>query len=186
MQEAAVDAWTGRLDNDRCVNPLVQRRYLQSEDPWVRDWLENQAAGQEFAREQGIELPLRDAPTAECDGSGPQPAVTLTEPAPNDIVRGVITLRGTVAEERFDSVASYSLFVLARQPDADAEVMRDRAGQAQGPFAPPPAGTGNLLGSWDTTRHPDGVYTIRLRAAATEEYGGSLTVEVPVTVRNGG
>ena len=186
LQEAAVDAWTGRLGNERCVNPLVQRRYLQSEDPWVREWLENQAAGQEFAREQGIELPLRDAPTEACDGSGPQPTVKLTEPAPNDIVRGVITLRGTVAEERFDSVASYSLFVLARQPDADAEVMGDRAGQAQGPFAPPPAGTGNLLGSWDTTQHPDGVYTIRLRAAATEEYGGSLTVEVPVTVRNGG
>ncbi|MCY3835899.1 MAG: transglycosylase domain-containing protein [Anaerolineaceae bacterium] len=186
LQEAPVDAWTGRRANEACLNPLVQRRYLQSEDPWVRDWLEKQAAGQQFAREQGLELPLRALPTGECDGAGPQPTVRLTEPAAGDTVRGLVTLRGVVAEERFDSVASYTLSVAAHAPGGEFSVIRDRAGQEQGPFLPPPSGTGNLLGSWDTTRHADGEYTLRLHADATAEYGGSILVEVPVTVRNGG
>ena len=157
-----------------------------SEDAWVRDWLEGSAAGQTFASEQGLAVPLAPLPTEGCTADGVQPTVALTEPSPQSVVRGVVTVRGAVAEERFDSVASYSLSVAARRAGAEYEMMRDRAGQVQGPFAPPPAGTGGLLGSWDTTKLPDGEYTVRLRAEATEEYGGALTVEVLVTVRNGG
>ena len=186
LREVAVDAWTGRLANEACANPVEARRFLMSEDAWVRGWLEGSAAGQAFASEQGLAVPLAPLPTEECATDGPQPTVALTEPTPRSVVRGVVTVRGAVAEGRFDSVASYSLSVAARQSGAEYETMRDRAGQAQGPFAPPPAGTGGLLGSWDTTKLPDGEYTVRLRAEATEEYGGALAVEVLVTVRNGG
>ncbi len=186
LQEVAVDAWTGRLANEDCANPVAARRFLMSEDAWVRDWLEGSAAGQTFASEQGLAVPLAPLPTEGCAADGPQPTVALTEPTPQSVVRGVVTVRGAVAEERFDSVASYSLSVAARRAGAEYEMMRDRAGQVQGPFAPPPAGTGGLLGSWDTTKLPDGEYTVRLRAEAKVEYGGALAVEVPVTVRNGG
>ena len=185
LQEAAVDAWTGRLADEQCAERVRVQRFLRSEDPWVRSWLSDQAAGQAFAREQGLALPLATLPTEPCSADDPQPIVALHEPPPYSIVRGVVTLRGEVSEQRYDSVESYDLAVAPQ--GAAFTKLRDRAGQEQGPFTPPPLASGGLLGSWDTTNLPDGEYTLRLRARAKAEFGaGEWAVEVPVTVRNNG
>jgi penicillin-binding protein 1C len=102
-----VDLWTGLKANSACseavyeatfVDLLVSGRQevLDRERAAAQQWIEGTAAGQAWAAQRGISLPLRLPPTQECDANTPRPRVEITRPGRGSDVSGMVEIWGTV------------------------------------------------------------------------------------------
>lgn len=107
LTTTAVDLWTGFKATAACseavyeatfVDLLVSGRaeVLDRERAAAQQWIEQTAAGQVWAAQRGIALPLRLPPTQECDANTPRPKAEITRPGRGSDVSGIVEIWGSV------------------------------------------------------------------------------------------
>lgn len=168
VQQVAIDAWTGVRANNACPNFVVQQPYASFVDLAALNYINNNPAGQNYARSVGITLPLEIPPLAQCDQSYVEPVVSISAPASGIVVEGTIAIVGQATGSNF---SRYDVLYTS-----DGVNFTPIGGATQ------QANAGTQLAQWDTTTVPNGQYTLRLRARS--QSGGELDTTVAVTVQN--
>ncbi|MPZ99801.1 MAG: hypothetical protein GEU80_10795 [Dehalococcoidia bacterium] len=164
-QEVQIDTRTGLLAADntpsRFVDEQVRLVFPEAEmKAWgsgLVDWAVRNGAAQYIA------------PTRTTD-DGPL-LVEITSPDENDRIRGDVDIRGRANSEDFES---YSVqWGRGFDPSSWVTVHSSNRGVNNG-----------TLGTWDTTRVPDGNYTVRV--TMEDEERGTTFFRIPVRVDNAG
>lgn len=170
-----VDTFSGLRANTFCPQFVEQRVYLNLPDSRVYTWLNTTQQGQAWFAASGweqaysVKLPLEQPPTGECTQNQPQPVISISQPANQQTVSGLVQVFGTVFIPEFNR---YQLEVgIGFQPTEWRIV--------DGPIASLP-GQNTFLGRWDTSQFPPGDYTLRL--LAIDNSGRFADVKVPVRV----
>ncbi len=172
-----VDRTTGLRANEYCPNNKEKRLYIDlSIDPSAIQWLNADPAGQTWARDRGIVVPLQPVPAQSC-GPDTRPAtVVISAPVAGQTVSSVIEVRGSMSVPNFHR---YQLEYAAGTIPPGVEAVAWSL--AQGPFTIQPVGDA-VLATWDTRGLPDGVYTIRI--LAIDQQGKQVDARVTVSVTN--
>ncbi len=88
---------------------------LDRERAAAQQWIEQTAAGQAWAAQRGISLPLRLPPTQACDANTPRPTAEISRPAPGSDVSGPVEIWGSGQRTELSAVIRWSM-VWARIP----------------------------------------------------------------------
>ncbi|MXV94052.1 MAG: penicillin-binding protein, partial [Chloroflexi bacterium] len=173
LQRYTVDGWSLLLANEFCPNHVRQMNFVVIDEPEARDWLNNTEAGRAYAASLAIPVPLRPPPQAACTQGMQLPEFNLSSPNPGAVVSGTVEIRGQAQAPDFDKFEL--LYASATEPETFYPVMASLV-------LMPDYGT--PLGSWDTVaaQVPNGEVTLRLEATALS--GGSIHVDLPLTVDN--
>jgi membrane peptidoglycan carboxypeptidase len=107
----SINPFTGLIANDYCPDNAETQFFLALPDPssiidltaFERNWLLNTAEGQAWLTARGIPpdrvgVPL---PTEACGPDTPLPEIAITEPAPDSVQTGTLTVRGTADSRNF-------------------------------------------------------------------------------------
>lgn len=170
FRQVQIDSFTGMLANENCPENVVTAVALNIEDPSALAWLNNDPAGQRWAQQRGLTLPIRQIPTAACTPGMARPNVKVNSPTPGGTVFGIVQVFGTISMPNF---ARYQLEVGQGQNPASYE-------RVDGPYGAPPAGDNVFLGRWDASTILQGIYTLRLVVYDAE--GRFVEVKIPVQI----
>lgn len=122
IQKIPIDLWTQQLVTGACTESVYDAGFftlLVSGRDNVRDreqnaakvWLEQTSAGQNWAANRGISVPLRLPPTQTCEGQ-PRPIVTITQPGTGQEVIDTVEIFGSANGPNFAGyVVDYGLAV---------------------------------------------------------------------------
>lgn len=173
LQRFTVDSWSLLRANEFCPNHVTQMNFAVIDEPEALDWLNNTEAGRDYAESLELPLPLRPPPQAECAQGMQLPLVSLSSPNPGAVVGGTVEIRGQVQAPDFDRFEL--LYATAAEPELFYPIMASLVLMPQ---------YGTPLSNWDTqaAQAPDGDVTLRL--VATSMSGGSIHVDLPLTVDN--
>jgi membrane peptidoglycan carboxypeptidase len=156
-----IDLWSNLEANESCTESVYEAVFfnlvafgreevLVREQRSAREWLEDTPAGQNWAGQRGITLPLRLPPSDACDDNTPRPRVEINQPRQSDQVTGEIDIRGTVLGPGF---AGYLVdYGLSHDPLGWGQVQEPRTHMVEN----------DLLAIWDTTEAAGGPATIRV------------------------
>ncbi|MBI5670221.1 MAG: transglycosylase domain-containing protein [Chloroflexi bacterium] len=169
VRQVAIDTWTGLQANQYCPDNQVVGTYINIDDPTAVAWL-NTPAGQAYLRQLGVTGgTIETVPPAACDLNTEIPIARITSPAEGQQVSGVVQVTGSASASTLNR---YQLEVATTGTNNFTIV--------SGPTTTPQ--TSGVLGTWDTTRFPNGTYTLRLAMFANN--GGFLYRTVTVNVVN--
>ncbi|MBK8020153.1 MAG: penicillin-binding protein [Chloroflexi bacterium] len=165
VQTVAIDTWSGLRANQFCPDNRETRTFANISDSSAVAWLQT-PAGQGWLTSLGLPTGLPPAPAAECDQNTVNPQVRFTNLSEGQQLTGLVAIQGIVTGPNFQS------FRVEVAP-ATAPNSWELVG---GPFAAQqPGGT---LVTWDTTTKPNGAYTLRIVAQATNNGTAIRTVNV--------
>jgi penicillin-binding protein 1C len=167
-----VDSFTGFIANDSCPEYVINKVFLNIDDPTAIAWLNGDPAGKAWAEQRGITLPITPPPTQQCDPNMPRPIVRVASPSQGATVQGLVEIRGTVSVPGFNR---YQIEVGQGQNPSQFNIV-------DGPILSQQPGDNSFLGRWDTSQLPNGVYTMRL--VAIDGQGHQAVIVVPVAVNN--
>lgn len=173
LQRYTVDSWSLLRANEFCPNHAAQMNFAIIDEPEALEWLNNTDEGRDYSESLGLTLPLLPPPQAACAQGMQLPLVSLSSPNPGAVVSGAVEVRGQVQAPDFDRFEL--LYATAAEPEAFYPIMASLVPMPQ---------YGTPLVSWDTlaAQVPDGDVVLRL--VATSLSGGSIHVELPLTVDN--
>ncbi|MFQ3536013.1 MAG: transglycosylase domain-containing protein [Aggregatilineales bacterium] len=167
-----VDSFSNLIANEFCPEYIEDRLFLNIDDPSAFAWLNNTPAGQAWARQRNLQLPLAPPPTEACRPGMERPNVSLASPLPQSIVNGVVQFVGTISMPNF---ARYEIELgVGHSPQGFTRI--------DGPYNQLPSMPNTILGGWDSRSRPDGPYTLRL--VVLDQQGRRLEASVPVFVQN--
>lgn len=162
LQKVAVDLWTNLRANDKCSEAVHEANFFQllvSGRPDVQNreqtnaqrWLEQTAAGQSWAGQRGLALPLTLPPEQACDDNTPRPKVVIDQPQNGDDVIERVEIRGTVQGPNF---SGYQVeWGISHDPGGWGIIQERRPEQI----------SDNLLAVWEVGENDyDGPITIRI------------------------
>jgi 1A family penicillin-binding protein len=156
-----VDLWTNLVANESCTESVFEATFfnlvangredvLVREKMSAREWLENTSAGQSWAGQRGISIPLRLPPPEACNDDTPRPVVEIASPRQSDEMTGEIDIRGTALGPGF---AGYEVeYGLSHDPLGWGRVQGRRSNTVEN----------GLLAPWDTTVIEGGPATIKV------------------------
>ncbi|MCI0644868.1 MAG: PBP1A family penicillin-binding protein [Chloroflexi bacterium] len=156
-----VDLWTNQLANEFCTESIYETTFfnlvvngreevLARERALAQQWLEQAPAGQAWAAQRNISLPLRLPPAGACNQDTPRPVVAITQPQPQAEISGEVEIRGTVMGPNF---AGYLVeFGLTHDPQGWGQVQGLQTHQVED----------GLLALWDASAVSGGALTIRV------------------------
>lgn len=170
-KEAWVDTYSLLLASAECSDFVDQRLGLNVDDPWARQWLQEDSAGQDFAAEIGFEDdPLFFIPDETCTASSPRPIVEFTDPANGaTLSTSPVSIFGRAAatDDFKDWVLEYGV---GDRPNSWPDIAHS-ANARRDP--------GKLV-EWDISDLPNGPVTLRL--AVRSERGGKAVVELRLNI----
>lgn len=187
LQSLFVDLWTNLVATDDCTesvyeatifNLVVNGRddVLARERQAARNWLENTFAGQNWAAQRGVAIPLRLPPGGTCDQNTPRPVALISRPQPADMVIDDIEIRGSAMGPNYTGyLVEYGL---SHDPQGWGAVQELRTHQVDN----------DLLARWNTLAAEPGPVTLRLLVFGpdnpyTNEYDPiSIEARVPILV----
>lgn len=169
VRQVAIDTWTGLQANQYCPDNRLTGVFVSVDDPTAVAWL-NTAPGQAYLRQLGVTGGTVEAvPPAACDLNTEIPIARITAPADGQTVTDIVQVTGSASATAFNR---YQLEVGPAGTNTFTIV--------SGPSTTPQ--TSGVLGTWDTTRFPNGQYTLRLAMFASN--GGYLYRTINVNVAN--
>jgi membrane peptidoglycan carboxypeptidase len=167
VQSLNVDSWSGLLANQYCPDNVIAGRFLNVTDPSAVNWLSS-PAGQAFAAQNGLTGLTGLTPPSACTISSQNPVLALTGPTNGQTVQGTIQFTGTVQAFNF---SQYTIEIAPQNaPTAFTVVVGPNNTQVQN----------GALGTFDTTRVPNGVYTFRLAVYNTSNGYAYRTAQVNI------
>lgn len=159
---ARIDLWTGLLANASCNESVYEGSFaeilvngrpevLERERRLAQQWIETTVAGQAWAAQRGISLPLTLPPTQECDPNTPRPQVDITRPGGNEELLETVEIWGNANGPNY---TGYQVeYGLGENPGGWG-LIQDRRSEAV---------QNGVLARWDTTSIDySGPVTIRL------------------------
>ena len=162
LQKVAIDLWTTLRANDKCSESVYEANFFQllvsgradvqnREKVNAQRWLEQTFAGNSWAAQRSIPIPLTLPPEQECDDNTPRPEVAISQPQNNDEVLESIEIHGTAKGPNF---AGYIVdWGISHDPGGWGGVQDRRAEQVEN----------GLLAIWDVAdNNYDGPVTIRV------------------------
>ncbi len=167
-----VDGYTGLLANETCPDYVETRTFLALDDPSAYSWINNTNAGQSWANQRGLSLPVAPPPNEYCDPNTPRPVVEITYPSENATVQGVVEIRGRVTMPEFNRFELR--YGIGHEPDSFSPPLFVQQAAQPDPNA--------LLGQFDSQVLENGPYTLQLIAIDT--LGRDVTRTVHITVNN--
>ncbi|MBC8099136.1 MAG: transglycosylase domain-containing protein, partial [Armatimonadetes bacterium] len=171
---AQINTWTRqRVDPQFCNFPedTINEQFVNISDSSAINWLANTNEGRATAQRLRLPANIEAAPAAFCDINTQIPSVSIAFPAPNQTLVGNVQILGQVA-----APANFNRYVLEYIPAGASTAQTIVAATSQQPNA------GGELGRWDTSRLPNGQYTLRLTVIAND--GGYVVRTVPVMLDN--
>jgi membrane peptidoglycan carboxypeptidase len=169
IQTVPVDTWTNLRANQYCPDHIRTGTFATIDDASAIQWL-NTPQGAAYAQQLGLTTPIEPLPAGECSPSTVQPQVRITSPTDAQQVTGVVQVLGTVTANNMNR---YQIEVASiNQPENFTLVYGPSAAQQ-------PNG---VLGEWNTTSFPNGVYRVRLAVFAND--GGYIYKTVQIGVNN--
>ncbi len=124
-QEVWVDSFALELASASCDNYATKKLGLAVQDPWAREWLQQDSAGKAWADENGFaDEDVFFIPTKTCDDSSPRPILALSQPADNSTVTDpILEIRGKAAatSEFRDWILEYGI---GRNPASWPDITR--------------------------------------------------------------
>lgn len=94
-QEVEIDTWTALKASRECSDFTDERFVLNVSDPFAREWLLEDAAGQAWAEQHGFDDEIAFAPERECRADDPRPILEITSPRDGErISEGELEIRG--------------------------------------------------------------------------------------------
>ena len=164
LQKVSIDLWTNLRANNNCEDAVYDANFFQllvsgnadvqnRERTNAQRWLEQTSAGQFWASQRSVPIPLALPPEQECDGNTPRPEVAISQPQNNDEVLDTIEIQGTAKGPNF---AGYIVdWGISHDPGGWGEVQGRRGEQVEN----------GLLATWDLV---------------DIEYEGPLTIRVVI------
>ncbi|MGD2161678.1 MAG: transglycosylase domain-containing protein [Anaerolineales bacterium] len=170
-KEAWVDTYSLQLASAECSDFVEQKLGLNVDDPWAREWLQEDSAGQDWAEEMGFEEdPLFFIPDETCTEDSPRPIVEFTDPPSGaTLATSPVSIFGRAAAtgDFKDWVLEYGV---GDQPNSWPDIAHSQDAIRN---------TGKLV-DWDTSKLPNGPVTLRL--AVRSERGGKAVVELRLNI----
>jgi membrane peptidoglycan carboxypeptidase len=161
LQSLFIDLWTGLIATDRCTESVYEAtlfnlvvygrdEVLARERQNAESWLENSSAGQSWAAQRGVAIPLRLPPEGTCDQNTPRPVAAITQPGTAEMLIDDVEIRGTAMGPNFSGyLVEYGL---SHDPQGWAAVQDMRTHQVEN----------NVLALWNTLDAEPGPVTFRL------------------------
>lgn len=166
-KEAWVDSYSLLLASPECSDYAVQKLGLNVQDPFARDWIQEDEKGQAWAEEMGFEEePIFFVPEETCTEDSPRPIVGITDPADfATITQSPLSIFGRAgATGEFDNwVLEYGI---GSNPSSFPDIAQGDE-QHEDPTE---------LAEWDLSDLPNG--PVMLRLTVNGENGGTARVEV--------
>jgi membrane peptidoglycan carboxypeptidase len=171
VRQVSIDSWTGLIANEYCRDNVIQGTFVNIPDAAAVSWL-NSAAGASTAQRLGITAStLQTVPNATCDANTDIPIAVINFPPQGQTLTGTVQVTGAATARTF---SRYQLEVASATAPNTFTII-------SGPTTTPQTAAGPL-GTWDTTRTPNGPYILRLAMFASN--GGYLYRTVTVNVAN--
>lgn len=112
IRRVPVDLWTGLRASEACADYVYEANFFdvlvfgnddvrERERNAARQWLEQTAAGQDWAARRNISLPVRLPPENACDGNTPRPIASISQPRAGAEVTGRVSIVGTAQAPNF-------------------------------------------------------------------------------------
>lgn len=162
IQNVPIDLWTGLRATDACPESVYQASFFsllvygreevrQRERQLAQAWLEGTAAGQAWAQQRNIAVPLQLPPDQACDANTPRPRIDITLPRPGDEVIDQVEIRGSLNAPNF---AGYQVeYGLGQNPGGWGLVQERRGNTVDN----------GLIAVWDTSDiNTSGAVTLRV------------------------
>ncbi|MFN2190026.1 MAG: penicillin-binding transpeptidase domain-containing protein, partial [Candidatus Promineifilaceae bacterium] len=161
LKRTFIDLWTNLVANDNCTESVFEATFfnlvangredvLNREKASAKNWLENSSAGQNWASQRGITIPLQLPPAESCSGDTPRPIVEITSPKQSEEITGEINITGSAFGPGF---AGYQVdYGLSHDPQGWGEIQGIRTSSIEN----------NILASWDSTVAGGGPAAIRV------------------------
>lgn len=162
IQVIPLDLWTNLRANEFCAGSVYETSFftilvsgaadvLERERLLAQRWLETTPAGQAWAGQRNIALPLKLPPEQACDPNTPRPEVTITLPTANSEISGQVEIRGTAKGPNF---AGYQVeWGISHDPGGWGVIQERRPNQVEN----------DLLAVWDISELDySGPVTIRV------------------------
>lgn len=81
-RKVMIDSYSMELASAECPDFAIEKLGLSINDPWGREWIEDDAAGRKWAKEMGFEDDdLFYIPEKSCSSNSPRPILALTDPS---------------------------------------------------------------------------------------------------------
>jgi len=161
-QVVPIDLWTNLRANDFCTESVYESNFftilasgnadvLPRESLLAQNWLEQTAAGQSWAAQRNIAIPLKLPPEQACDANTPRPMASITQPTGNSDLSGSVEIRGTAKGPNF---AGYQVeWGISHDPGGWGVIQERRAEAVEN----------GLLATWDLSEvDTSGPVTIRV------------------------
>lgn len=170
-EEVWVDTFSLLLASEECSEFVDQELGLNVEDPWAREWLQEDSDGQEWAEDMGFEEdPLFFIPDETCTADSPRPIVEFTAPSNGStIFSSPVSIFGRAA-----ATDEFKDWVLEYRFEDQSGAWPDIA-HSSDPLEQP----GELI-EWDVSDLPNG--TVHLRLGVRSERGGVAVVELRLNI----
>ncbi len=166
-KKVLVDSFSLELASPECSQFTVEKLGLNVQDPWARQWIEEDKAGQEWAERMGFKKDeVFFVPQETCGADSPRPIVGFTDPPDGTTVTTsplVIFGKAAATDEFKDWILEYGI---GDSPATWPDLIRRETPVEQ------PA---KLL-EWDLEGMPNGRITLRLTVRSKR--GGKATVEL--------
>ncbi len=162
IQNVPIDLWTNLRANENCAESVVEAGFftllvsgneevISREQQRAREWLETTSAGQQWANQHNIGLPLQLPPSQSCDENTPRPKIEISSPEANSDIVGDVEIRGSVSAP---NLAGYQVeFGLGQNPGGWGMVQERRDQSVEN----------GVLANWDTSEiNNSGPITLRI------------------------
>lgn len=164
-----IDTWSGLTANQYCPDNTTTGQFMNVSDPAAVQWLQS-AQGQVFLQQNGITNLAGYQVPAQCTINAQNPILSISSPTTGQTLQGSINVLGTV------QAAGLSQFTLEVAPQSQPNSFTLVSGPSTTPVQ------NGTLGTFDTTRFPNGAYILRLAAFNTAN--GFAYRTVPVVINN--
>ena len=167
-QKIKIDKTNGAVATDTCPPDTIEEKIFAVYPPEARQWAIEHNIPQP-PTEMSPNCPIASAPVADNGNQGNKASLNISYPREGEGLRGPVSLNGTVVMPDFDHYTIQLGF--GDDPKDWLQLVYGSNSVRDGE-----------LGKWDTTRYPDGRYTIRL--AMFDRSGKTFAGRVHVTVGN--
>jgi hypothetical protein len=154
-----IDTWTALKASAACSDYTDEEFVLNVTDPSAKRWLRRDPAGQEWVEAMGFDDPVIFTPERECRAEDPRPKLSITAPRDGE----TITTSPLEIFAQADATQNFDFFQLewglGEDPD-EWETLERRTAPASQP---------ERVYSWDLSRLPAGVVTLRLHMHSTQD-----------------
>jgi hypothetical protein len=166
----STDLWTGLEANEYCQEATEDNLYVVIDDPDGLKWVEETAAGRQWAADRGIVLEavagdpsprLKQPPAEACNADTPRPTIVLSTPAEDQTVTGELVIYGQAVGP---NMRGYQVeYGVGNDPQGWGLVQE---------LVPHPVEAGELA-RWDTKKVSDGDFTLRVILYGPDDQDGN-------------